>query len=494
MSLPQLNPALVTKFLQRLTPKMTKYIQGTPLPKQHLAMCLDDVEEIFFGGAAGPGKSWLILASALQYVDVPGYAALIVRKNYPDLSQPGGLMYRAQDWLGGRDCYWNEEKKTWTFPCAGGGRATLTFGHMDSEGEKKRYKGGEYQFIGVDELTDFTKDEALFLMSRLRRTVSLHVPVRFRAASNPGGKGHNWVKERYIDGAGTGDRVFIPSVLEDNPHIPLAEYEKFLNRLDPVTRERLRHGDWTVIDGGTIFNLAWWKQFWDEPPVMVASRVRAWDLAAGVTKDNKETAGVLMSRTNKGLYVIEDVVHGRWAPGDRDEVIKNTAFRDGEDVQIKIEEEGGSGGVAQNAALIRHLAGFRVESVKVTGDKFYRAGPLASQVQAGNVILIRRPWNAAFMDQLHSADPTNEDLLMDMMDGASLAFNALANVSLNPYAVETPDVEDRSRMTEQQKDDVFETETQEIMSVRKKREQDPWFDYFERELPAGNDWIDGMLN
>lgn len=488
MGLQALNPATLQKLLTRLTPKMTKYIKGTPLPKQQLAMCLDDVEEIFFGGAAGPGKSWLLLASALQYVDVPGYAALIVRKNYPDLSQPGGLMHRAHEWLDGTDAWWNEERKTWTFPCPGGGRSTLSFGHMDSEGEKKRYKGGEYQFIGLDELTDFTKDEAIFLMSRLRRTVSLKVPVRFRAASNPGGKGHVWVKERYIDGHGTGDRIFIPSLLEDNPHVPLAEYEKFLNRLDPVTRERLRRGDWTVIDGGTIFNLSWWKTFYEVPPVLVAGRVRAWDLAAGVTKDNKETAGVLMSRTNKGLYVIEDVVHGRWAPGERDAMIRAVAMRDGEDVQIKIEEEGGSGGVAQNDALIKYLAGFRVESVKVTGDKFYRAGPLASQTQVGNVALVRGPWNAAFIDQLHSADPENEDLLMDMMDAASLAFNCLTSVSLNPYAVETPPVPDGSRLTEQQKDDLFFQETEESQA-RLRREKSIMEQFLEQELPDARGWL-----
>lgn len=486
-----LTPELAAKFLQKLTPKMSKYINGTPLPKQHLAMCLDNVEEIFFGGAAGPGKSWLLLAMALQYVDQPGYAALIVRKNYPDLSQPGGLIHRAHEWLDGRDCWWNEERKTWTFPCPGGGRSTLTFGHMDSEGEKKRYKGGEYQYIGVDELTDFTRDEAMFLMSRLRRTLNLKVPVRFRAASNPGGKGHIWVKERYIEGDGKGDRIFIPSFLSDNPHVDQAQYVKFLERLDPVTRERLLKGDWTVIDGGTIFNLGWWKTFWDDPPVLIAGRVRAWDLAAGTTKDNKETAGVLMSRTNKGLYVIEDVIHGRWAAGDRDAVIRATAEKDGEDVQVKIEEEGGSGGVAQNEALIRHLAGFRVESVKVTGDKFYRAGPLASQVQVGNVVLLRRPWNRAFMDQLHSADPENEDLLMDMMDAASLAFNCLTKVSLNPYAVETPELPDRSRLTERQKDDVFEQETQDAVSRREARRNDPWGDFFERELPDG-DWLENM--
>jgi predicted phage terminase large subunit-like protein len=486
---PRIKPKIAESLLRRLTPKLTPYIQGEPTAKQQLGLCLDNVKEIFWGGAAGGGKSWFLLASCLQYVDVPGYSALIIRKNYPDLTQPGGLIYLSHQWLDGKDCHWSEERKCWTFPTANGGNATIQFGHMDSAGEKKRYKGGAYQTISIDELTDFTEDEAMFLHSRLRRTMELKnygVPLRFRGASNPGGTGHNWVKRRYIEFPEQGKQVFIPAFLSDNPHIDQVEYRDSLNQLDPVTRHRLLMGDWVVLDGGTIFNLAWWKTFWDVPPVLVAGRVRAWDLAAGVTKDHKETAGVLMSRTNKGLYVIEDVIHGRWAPGERDAVIRATAQRDGEDVAIKIEEEGGSGGVAQNESLIRHLAGFRVESVKVTGDKFYRAGPLASQVQVGNVVMVKGPWNRAFMDQLHAADPENDDLLMDMMDAASLGFNCLTRVTLNPFAVETPEVlHDRSRLTEDQKDALFEEESQE----RVRKPHDLWDEIVNR---PDEDWR--MLN
>jgi predicted phage terminase large subunit-like protein len=185
-----------------------------------------------------------------------------------------------------------------------------------------------------------------------------------------------------------------------------------------------------------------------------------------------------MSRTNKGLYVIEDVVHGRWAPGDRDAMIRAIAQRDGEDTHIKIEEEGGSGGVAQNESLARHLAGFRVESVKVTGDKFYRAGPFASQVQVGNVVMVKGPWNGAFMDQLHAADPENDDLLMDMMDAASLAFNCLTKVSINPFAIETPELlRDKSNLTEQEKDMLFEQENE----VKRPRRTDLYDEVISRD-------------
>ena len=111
-----------------LTPKMTKYIKEAPTAKQTAFLLLDDVYEVFFGGAAGGGKSSTILMGALQYVDVPDYAALIVRSTYKDLSEPGAIMDRSKKWLMGTDAKWNDKDKIWTFPSG----AKLVFGHLDS--------------------------------------------------------------------------------------------------------------------------------------------------------------------------------------------------------------------------------------------------------------------------------------------------------------------------------------------------------------------------
>jgi predicted phage terminase large subunit-like protein len=420
-------------FIRALSPKWTRYIPIVPTPKQHLGLVLP-VDEIFWGGAAGGGKSVWMLASALQWVDHRDYAALLIRKNFPDLAQPGGLMDMSHEWLDGTDAKWNEQNKRWYFP----GGATLSFGHLDNAQEIKRYRGGEYAFVGIDEITDLHKKEAMFLHSRLRRKAGSPIPMRFRASSNPGGLGHDWVKSRYIDNP-TADRLFIPATLGDNPHIDQEAYLRSLERLDPITRDRLLKGDWSLTEGGQLFDRAWFAgHYLDAPPILVGGRVRAWDLAATVSDTSKETAGVLMSRTVKGLWVIEDVVHGKWHPGERDDVIRQTAEVDGRGVKIVIEEEPGSGGKAQNEALIRKLAGFRVESVRATGSKFVRAGAFASQVQAGNVYLVRGPWNHAFVEQLHSADPELEDdILLDMMDASSMSFTALVTCTLNPMAVET---------------------------------------------------------
>jgi len=46
--------------------------------------------------------------AALQYVDVPGYAAILFRRTFRDLALPGALMDRAREWLSGTDARWNE--------------------------------------------------------------------------------------------------------------------------------------------------------------------------------------------------------------------------------------------------------------------------------------------------------------------------------------------------------------------------------------------------
>src|SRR5690606_3181408 len=116
---------------QLLTPKMTKYIPHKPTPKQAAFLLLPN-REAFYGGAAGGGKSEALLMAALQYVDVPGYRAILIRRTYTDLALPGALMDRAAEWLEPYkklgEVRWDEKEKTWEFYIKDGGKATLTFG------------------------------------------------------------------------------------------------------------------------------------------------------------------------------------------------------------------------------------------------------------------------------------------------------------------------------------------------------------------------------
>jgi len=185
----KLSEQQVKVLRSALTPRMTKYIPHKPTPKQ-AAFLLLPVREAFYGGAAGGGKSDALLMAALQYVDMPGYSAILFRRTFSDLALPGALLERSTEWLKPTDAKWDDNKKTWHFPSG----ATLTFGYLEHENDKYRYQSSEFNFIGFDELTQFTESQYRYLFSRLRRLKGSEVPLRMRAASNPGGEGHEWVR------------------------------------------------------------------------------------------------------------------------------------------------------------------------------------------------------------------------------------------------------------------------------------------------------------
>lgn len=229
--------------------RYTRWMVQEALPRQHAFLWLDHLEALF-GGAAGPGKSSALLLAALQYVDVPGYAALLLRRTYPELSQPGGLMARSHEWLRGTDAHWDGNQRQWRFPSG----ATLSFGYLHHELDKYRYAGSELQFIGFDELTGFRIEDYTFLFSRLRKPAKgplSQVPLRMRSASNPGGPGHVWVKNRFMGAEATAKhRIFIPARLGDNPHVDQDAYHRALDELDEQTRLQLLEGDWDARPPG----------------------------------------------------------------------------------------------------------------------------------------------------------------------------------------------------------------------------------------------------
>src|SRR5438045_6044215 len=89
-----------------------------PSPRQEAFMLLRE-REVFFGGAAGGGKTVALLMDALQYSDVPGYDALLLRPSLSELQLPGGLIDLSHDWLAGGRASWSGESKSWRFPGPG---------------------------------------------------------------------------------------------------------------------------------------------------------------------------------------------------------------------------------------------------------------------------------------------------------------------------------------------------------------------------------------
>lgn len=240
-------------LLGRLFPPLLRYYPNLhSVSAPQAAFLLLDGFEAFYGGAAGGGKSDALLAAALQYVDVPGYAALILRRTFRQLDQPDAIMARSKEWLTPTDAHWNDDAKRWTFPSS----ATLTFGYLEHDNDVYNYQGPAYQFVGWDELTQFSEKQYTYLFSRTRRRTdmaALGIPIRHRSASNPGGIGHAWVKPRFIDvSTRKPDAVFIPAKVEDNPGLDVAEYRLSLERLDATLQAQLLHGDWGIFEGAAF--------------------------------------------------------------------------------------------------------------------------------------------------------------------------------------------------------------------------------------------------
>lgn len=409
-----------------------------PTDRQALALSMDWKRELLFGGAAGGGKSVYLLQAALQFVDWPEYRALILRRTFSQLSIAQGLLELAQEWLAGRamgcDTVGGYPTK-WRFRSG----ATLDFGHVQHLKDRVNYQGGGWHFVGFDELTQFPEAAYTYVaFSRRRRQAGSSVPLRVRATSNPGGEGHEWVRQRFLVEGERVDspasylspaRAFVPSKLRDNPFIDADEYERDLAELHPHERAMLLDGNWDVRAPGSFFDRAWFALF-DEQPGRIVESVRFWDLAATEPKagtDPDWTVGTLEHKLAGAPvdYLVADVERGRWKPGPLEARIVATARADGPKVVQVIEQEPGSSGKIASTALARALDGLPVRFDRPTGNKASRAAPFASAAEQGRVGVLRRPWLSDWIRELESFPGGAHD---DQVDSASGAYARLAVV------------------------------------------------------------------
>lgn len=294
---PRVNPEAIDRLLNI---KWSKYIPKTPTPKQYAAMMLANVKELLYGGALGGGKSDFLAYEALRYCDLPGFTAIIFRKQLTDLKQPNSLIPRVDEWLSkfkdSGEARYVSADHCWHFKTVYPGTdipgpdAMLQWGYIGDAAVRDRYQSAEYQLVAFDELGQWNNPtDYLFMNSRIRNTVCpIHgkdennnpiwrdnchicrakrmIPLRLRAAMNPGPA---WVKKRWqivpdpsvyktrqqaliamqeghkIHWVGIHpERKFIPAYLEDNPHLSSKDYKEMLSNMTPDERSRLEDGNW----------------------------------------------------------------------------------------------------------------------------------------------------------------------------------------------------------------------------------------------------------
>ncbi len=394
--------------------------------KQRAMLCYNG-EEALFGGSSGGGKSGTLLMMALQYLDVQGYGALLIRRQWRELYMAGGLIPMSHEWLAGTGAKWSEQKHNWTTPEG----ASLQFGHCEHINDVYQYQGTAWNFIGVDELTHFEEFIYLYLFSRLRRSAGSNIPSRVRATANPGGPGHEWVRTRFLLGNNV-NRIFIHSRIPDNPFLDQADYLRSLAKLPEVERRQLIHGDWDISATGDVFKKEWFRIVGPESLPARLRLCRFWDTATLRKQREKKsdfTVGILMGRADDGMFYVIDMVKFQATSGTVDAVQRQTAELDREkygSVQVGEEQMPASSGKNEIERKRREVFdGFwftPVPSTHASGGKEVRARAFASAAEGGNVRLIRASWNGDYLSTLAAFPTGARD---DEVDASSGAFGLL---------------------------------------------------------------------
>lgn len=425
-----------------------------PTPRQR-AFLASTAYEALYGGAAGGGKSEALLAGALRWVDSPHFRGLILRRTYADLDRSLIERSRALFKSAFPGAEYNEMNRRWRFPSG----AILYFGHLEHEKDKYNYQSAEFSYIAFDELTHFTETQYTYMLSRARSARGL--PIRIRAATNPGGDGHEWVLRRWgpwLDPAadavtaepgqtlhyrntedgpvwcdratpGALSRVFIPAKVTDNPHLIQNDpaYIERLRGLDRVTRAQLLDGNWLIkVGAGLLFKREWFDIV-DAIPTSspIVARARYWDRAATAEaeairsgRNADYSAGVLVTATKDGLFYVEDVAHFRGSPQEVMARVQTCATLDTRTAQIGIEQDPGSAGVFEAQAYLDALRGYGARAIRPTGDKVTRARIPSAYCERHKVKLLRGAWNDAFLDELEAFPDGAHDDQVDAFGGA----------------------------------------------------------------------------
>ena len=154
----------------------------------------------------------------------------------------------------------------------------------------------------------------------------------------------------------------------------------------------------------------------------IVRKVRFWDNAS-TDGAGDWTVGALLGYDEQNRVWILDIVRGQWSPATRQNIMKQTAENDGHDVNIGIEEEGGSSGKDSVLAAIQMMQGFNVFGIRSTGSKSDRADPLSIQVDGGNVMMQKAGWNHVLSEEMKYFPNSKHD---DQVDAISGAYNLLS--------------------------------------------------------------------
>lgn len=414
-----------------------------------------------YGGAAGGGKTWALLMEPLRHIANPGFGAVFFRRSTVQVRNEGGLWDESEKLYPIIGATPREHVLSWEFPAG----ATVSFAHLEHDKTVLNWQGSQIPLICFDELTHFSQKQFWYMVSRNRSMCGVRPYIR--ATCNP--DADSWVAEFiawWIDqetglpiteragvvrwfvrindalvwaddpaeleekhpGIPPKSATFIPAKLTDNVALMAADpgYMANLLALPKVERERLLGGNWKIrAAAGLLFKRSWVTVV-DAAPIDLRI-VRGWDLAGTPKVEGNDpdwTAGTKIGKSRStGRYIVLHHVRDRDTPHKVEALIANTASQDGRDVEISLPQDPGQAGKAQVATLIKMLSSFTARATPETGDKETRFGPFSAQCEAGNVDVLRGPWNEEWFMELEAFPDAAHD---DDADSTARAFNTLS--------------------------------------------------------------------
>jgi predicted phage terminase large subunit-like protein len=413
-----------------------------PQPGLQTKFLSSPADIVIGGGTAGSSKTFSLLMEALRHVDVPGFGAVIFRRESPQITNQGGLWDESENiYTGLYGAKANRNELSWVFYPA---KAKIRFSHMQLTTDRFNWDGSQIPLIGFDQLESFEEIQFWYMLSRNRTTCGVRPYVRGTCNPVPeddptGGwlcKLIAWwidqetgypIKERsgkirwfvrrneVIHWADSRQALiemfpdapaaelepksftFIAGTLADNPILTTKDpgYRGNLLALSLVERERLLAGNWKIKpSAGKVFNRTWFKTLLQAVPQDINLLVRYWD-KAGTEGGGAYSAGALMGRRANGRFILLNITRGQWSANSRETMIKQTAASDSEmartlrcPLQIWVEQEPGSGGKESAENTTINLAGYSISLDRVTGSKLTRAMPASAQAEAGNIDLM----------------------------------------------------------------------------------------------------------
>lgn len=412
---------------------------------------------VVYGGAAGGGKTFALLLECLRWVKKASFSAVIFRRTSTQVRNSGGLWDTSVTIYPLVSGYPRESRLEWAFPSG----AKVSFASMEYDKDRFNWQGSQIPLIGFDELTHFSWTQFMYMFSR-NRSVS-GIPSYIRATTNP--DPDSWVRnmiswwideksgyaipersgkirwfvvenDKVIWGATKQELLekdksrlpksfsFVASTVYDNKILLERDpgYLASLKALSRFEREQLLMGNWNVRPTSGMFFQRSYFNVIDVLPRNLTF-VRYWDRAATKKTENNDpdfTVGLKLAKDKDGVFYVCDVVRLQESPLQVQNAIKNTASQDAVGCKIGIEQDPGQAGVSEVDLLIRMLSGYAVKAYKTTKDKITRASPVSAQAEAGNIRVLRGPWNEDFFRELENFPEGAHDDIVDALSGAFL--------------------------------------------------------------------------